>query len=50
METFGKRIDDNHGGYDIGRVVNGMIFEDRYQKVRPFRMRLETCIAVWFPL
>ena len=48
MDAFGLRIDDNQGGYDVGRGVNGMILENRYQKVRQFGMQLETCIAVWF--
>ena len=34
------RIDDNQGGNDLGRAINGMIFKDGYQKVRAFGMRL----------
>jgi hypothetical protein len=48
IQVFGMRIDDDQGGYDVGRLINGMVFEDRYQKVWPFGMRIETCIAVRF--
>ena len=32
MNAFDMCIDDNQSSYDAGRLINGMIFEDRIPK------------------